>query len=182
MPYRPVFRTFIPLQFSGLPGTPSERIKIVAQKKKSLPTDASSLKTSTPYGAQAIRNNILERWPNPETGQRYRVNFSFPEFTCLCPRSGYPDFATIRIEYIPRNFIVELKSLKLYLNGFRQEAHSHEGATNRIFRDLSALLEPQFMEVVGDFNVRGNLKTVVTVNTELNPVREKDGPAHRSKK
>jgi 7-cyano-7-deazaguanine reductase len=140
-------------------------------KKKSIPQTESP---STPsYGTSAIRDNRLERWPNPETTQRYRVNFSFPEFTCLCPRSGYPDFATILINYEPGDFIVELKSLKLYLNGYRQKAISHEGSINKIFRDLNELLEPQFLEVVGDFNVRGNLKTIVTVNTAMNTGRNK---------
>jgi 7-cyano-7-deazaguanine reductase len=129
---------------------------------------STASRSSVSYGADAIKENKLERWPNPESRQRYRVNFSFPEFTCLCPRSGYPDFATILIEYMPGDFIVELKSLKLYLNGFRQEAISHEGIINRIFRDLNELLEPHFLKVIGDFNVRGNLKTIVTVSTDMN--------------
>jgi len=120
------------------------------------------------YGTRAILENSLERWPNPEQEQRYRITLSFPEFTCLCPRSGYPDFATIRIVYDPGAFIVELKSLKLYLNGFRDQRISHEGSVNRIFRDLVTLLDPHFLEVTGDFNVRGNLKTVITVDTEMN--------------
>ena len=124
------------------------------------------------YGSRAIAENQLERWPNPEEGQRYRVTMSFPEFTCLCPRSGYPDFATIRIVYEPGPYIVELKSLKLYLNAFRDQRISHEGSVNRIFRDLSALLSPGFLEVTGDFNVRGNLKTVITVDTEMNPPKK----------
>lgn len=134
------------------------------------------------YGTRAILENTLERWPNPEPRQRYRVNFSFPEFTCLCPRSGYPDFATIRISYEPDSFIVELKSLKLYLNSYRQEALSHEGSVNRIFRDLVTLLSPHRLEVEGDFNVRGNLKTIVTVNTEMNPVAETRKGARKSQK
>ncbi len=121
------------------------------------------------YGARAIAENTLERWPNPDPDQRYRITLSFPEFTCLCPRSGYPDFATIRIVYDPDAFIVELKSLKLYLNGFRDRRISHEASVNGIFRDLVALLSPRFLEVTGDFNVRGNLKTVITVDTEKNP-------------
>ncbi len=120
------------------------------------------------YGTRAILENSLERWPNPEQEQRYRVTLSFPEFTCLCPRSGYPDFATIRIVYDPEAFIVELKSLKLYLNGFRDQRISHEGSVNRIFRNLVTLLAPRFLEVTGDFNVRGNLKTVITIDTEMN--------------
>lgn len=129
------------------------------------------------YGTRAIEENVLERWPNPEKEQRYRVSMSFPEFTCLCPRSGYPDFATIRIEYDPADFIVELKSLKLYLNAFRDLRVSHEGSVNTIFRDLMELLHPRFMEVTGDFNVRGNLKTVITVNTEMNPPARQRKPS-----
>lgn len=121
------------------------------------------------YGSRAIEENTLERWPNPEKDQKYRVSMSFPEFTCLCPRSGYPDFATIEIVYEPDAYIIELKSLKLYLNGFRDQRISHEGSINTIFRDLNSLLNPSFMEVTGDFNVRGNLKTVIRVNTTMNP-------------
>lgn len=143
----------------------------MANKKENGPAPSG-----TPYGADAIMGNALERWPNPERRQRYRINFSFPEFTCLCPRSGYPDFATILITCEPAAFIVELKSLKLYLNGFRQRAISHEGVINEIFRDLKELLDPASLEVVGDFNVRGNLKTIVTVSTEMNPA------AHSKKK
>lgn len=158
----------VSLLTSGKPYPPSsERIAELPQNK-----DASKRTRTSPisssYGADAIKENKLERWPNPESRQRYRVNFSFPEFTCLCPRSGYPDFATILIEYMPGDFIIELKSLKLYLNGFRQEAISHEGIINRIFRDLNELLEPHSLKVIGDFNVRGNLKTIVTVSTDMN--------------
>jgi len=97
-------------------------------------------------------------------GERdYEVNFTIPEFTCLCPQSNFPDFATIRIRYIPDRKLVELKSLKLYINKFRDQEMFHETAVNRILDDLVGLVDPRFMEVVGDFNVRGNIKTVVTV-------------------
>lgn len=113
------------------------------------------------YGAAAIEHNELEPWPNPSPHRRYLVAFDIPEFTCLCPRSGFPDFATIRIRYQPKDLIVELKSLKLYINGYRDVAISHEEAANKILDDLVALLDPYWMKVVADFNVRGNIKTVV---------------------
>ncbi len=91
------------------------------------------------------------------------MHFEIPEFTCLCPRSGFPDFATIVIDYAPGTSVVELKSLKLYINAYRNRAISHEGATNTILDDLVALLAPRWLRVVGEFNVRGNIKTVVTV-------------------
>jgi 7-cyano-7-deazaguanine reductase len=119
------------------------------------------------YGSQAIATNQLERWPNPTPDTPYETQMSFPEFTCLCPRSGYPDFAVIRIRLRPAGYIVELKSLKLYLNSFRDVPISHEESTATIYRDLKELLNPHFLEVVGDFNVRGNLKTVITFHSEM---------------
>ncbi len=121
------------------------------------------------YGEKAIKEARLEPWPNPSPERDYLIEISFPEFTCLCPRSGYPDFATIRISYVPRDYIVELKSLKLYLNGFRDRHISHEEATNRIFADLSEAINPKSLKVVGDFHPRGNVHTVVTVEDGLVP-------------
>ncbi len=114
------------------------------------------------YGAKMIAESTLEAVPNPNPERDYQVDFTIPEFTCLCPRSNFPDFATIRIRYVPDRLLVELKSLKLYINQFRDQEHYHEAAVNRILDDLLALVSPRFMEVVGDFNVRGNIKTVVT--------------------
>ncbi|BAT72092.1 7-cyano-7-deazaguanine reductase [Thermosulfidibacter takaii ABI70S6] len=119
------------------------------------------------YGEIEIEKAQLEAWPNPSE-KNYIIEITFPEFTCLCPRSGYPDFATIRIKYIPDKYIVELKSLKLYLNKYRNQYISHEAATNKIFDDLKKLLQPKFLEVVGDFNPRGNVKTIIKVSTEDN--------------
>jgi len=87
-----------------------------------------------------------------------------PEFTCLCPKTGQPDFATIRIRYIPDALCVELKSLKLYLWSFRDEGHFHEDVTNRILDDLVRLVKPKRLTVVGDFNEQGGIHTVVTVS------------------
>ncbi|RJR15623.1 MAG: NADPH-dependent 7-cyano-7-deazaguanine reductase QueF [Nitrospiraceae bacterium] len=117
------------------------------------------------YGKKNIIKSKLEKWPNPYPDRDYRVDINFSEFTCLCPRSGYPDFATIKISYIPEKYIVELKSLKLYLNNFREQDISHESATNKIFDELKKLLKPRHLEVTGDFNPRGNVKTVIQVST-----------------
>jgi 7-cyano-7-deazaguanine reductase len=116
------------------------------------------------YGAQAIKEAKLEVWDNPAQDRDYTIEISYPEFTCLCPRSGYPDFATIRIVYVPNRKIVELKALKLWLNGFRDRSISHEAATNLIFDTLKRDLKPRTLEVTGDFNVRGNVKTVISVS------------------
>jgi 7-cyano-7-deazaguanine reductase len=115
------------------------------------------------YGAKAIKEAALEFWDNPFPDRDYTIEISYPEFTCLCPRSGYPDFATINITYVPARKIVELKSLKLYLNAFRDASISHEAVTNVVFADLKKGLKPRSLEVVGDFHVRGNVKTVVRV-------------------
>ena len=104
----------------------------------------------------------LETFPNPREGRDYEIAFECPEFTCLCPRTGQPDFATIRITYTPGSVCVELKSLKLYLWSFRDEDHFHEDVTNRILDDLVKALNPKRMKVVGDFKVRGGIHTVVT--------------------
>src|SRR5215813_13304613 len=115
------------------------------------------------YGFDEIEANHLESWPNPQLDRDYVTHFEIPEFTCLCPRSGFPDFATITIDYVPDQYVVELKSLKLYINSFRDRQISHESSTNTILNDLVALLSPRWIRVVGDFSVRGNVKTVVTV-------------------
>ena len=105
----------------------------------------------------------LETFPNPNPGRDYWIRFECPEFTCLCPRTGQPDFATMRIRYVPDELCVELKSLKLYLWSFRDEGAFHEAVTNRIADDLIALLSPRRLAVEGDFLVRGGIHTVVEV-------------------
>ena len=124
------------------------------------------------YGEKAVKEAKLEVWENPTQERDYMVDISFPEFTCLCPRSGYPDFATIKINYIPDKYVVELKSLKLYLNSYRDKYLMHEEATNRIYEALKKLLKPRYLEVIGEFNPRGNVKTIVKVSTK----DEKKGP------
>lgn len=118
--------------------------------------------TGKRYGTIAIEENELERFENRTSVRRYTIEFTCPEFTCLCPRSGFPDFATIRIKYVPDRYCVELKSLKLYINSFRDQHVFHEDVTNVIIQDLIDLLDPWEITVVGDFTVRGNIHTVVT--------------------
>jgi 7-cyano-7-deazaguanine reductase len=113
------------------------------------------------YGIDEIESSKLEAWPNPNSERDYITHFEIPEFTCLCPRSGFPDFATIIIDYVPDQLVVELKSLKLYINKYRNRQISHESATNTILDDLVSLLSPRWMRVVADFNVRGNIKTII---------------------
>lgn len=108
-------------------------------------------------------NKNLETFPNPNPERDYEISFDCPEFTCLCPKTGQPDFATIKIRYIPDKLCVELKSLKLYLWSFRNEGHFHEAVTNQILNDLVKAVSPRWMEVVGDFFVRGGIHTIVTV-------------------
>ena len=105
--------------------------------------------------------SALESFPNPRPERDYEIRFECPEFTCLCPRTGRPDFAVIRIRYVADRRCVELKSLKLYLESFRDQGTFHEAVTNRILDDLVALLEPRRMTVEGDFHVRGGIHTVV---------------------
>jgi 7-cyano-7-deazaguanine reductase len=103
----------------------------------------------------------LESFENPNPERDYSIRFECPEFTCLCPKTGQPDFATIRIRYVPDARCVELKSLKLYLWSFRDEGAFHEAVTNQILDDLVALIAPRQMTVEGDFLVRGGIHTVV---------------------
>ena len=108
----------------------------------------------------------LETFPNPCPERDYDIHFRVPEFTCLCPKTGQPDFACFDITYVPDQLCVELKSLKLYFWSFRDEGHFHEAVTNRILDDLVALLAPRRIEVVGDFNIRGGIHTQVRVRHE----------------
>ncbi|MEK6375098.1 MAG: preQ(1) synthase [Acidobacteriota bacterium] len=108
-------------------------------------------------------SKTLETFPNPNPERDYEIAFEAPEFTCLCPMTAQPDFATIRIRYVPDQKCVELKSLKLYLWSYRDEGAFHEAVTNRIADDLVAALAPRSLTVEGDFYVRGGIKTVVKV-------------------
>jgi 7-cyano-7-deazaguanine reductase len=104
----------------------------------------------------------IETFPNPNPERDYTVDMECPEFTSVCPRTGQPDFGTLRIRYVPDQKCLELKSLKLYLWSFRQEGIFYEAVTNRILDDLVAACAPRRMSVVGEFNVRGGIRTVVT--------------------
>jgi len=110
--------------------------------------------------------NDLEIVPNEYTDKEYEVNVSIPEFNCVCPRTGLPDFATIKINYIPNQHIVELKSLKLYIVKFRNMGIFHESATNKIFNDFKNACKPRKIEVIGEFSARGGISTVVKVNSK----------------
>lgn len=114
----------------------------------------------------------LEVFPNPAPERDYEIAFEAPEFTCLCPKTGQPDFAVIRIRYVPDRLCIELKALKLYLWSFRDEGHFHEAVTNRILDDLTKACQPRRMQVEGDFYVRGGIHTVVRVDY-LKPARTK---------
>ncbi len=111
-------------------------------------------------------SKTLDAFPNPKPARDYEIRFECPEFTCLCPLTGQPDFATIRIRYTPDERCVELKSLKLYLWSYRNEGAFHEAVTNRILDDLVAVLDPRRAEVEGDFWVRGGIRTVVVARHE----------------
>jgi 7-cyano-7-deazaguanine reductase len=111
--------------------------------------------------------SILDTFPNPKPGRDYEIAFECPEFTCVCPKTGQPDFATIYITYVPDQLCVELKSLKLYLWSFRDLGAFHEKVTNDICDDLVALVKPRSMTVVGDFKVRGGITTRVTARHQM---------------
>ncbi len=108
----------------------------------------------------------LDTFDNPKPERSYEIVFECPEFTCVCPKTGQPDFASIRISYVPNKTCVELKSLKLYLWSFRDEGHFHEAVTNMILDDLVAATQPRSMTVTGDFYVRGGIRTIVTAKHE----------------
>jgi 7-cyano-7-deazaguanine reductase len=103
----------------------------------------------------------LETFPNPRTERDYEIEMECPEFTCVCPRTGQPDFATLRIIYIPDKLCLELKSLKLYLWSYRNEGAFHEAVVNHILDDLVRACRPRKIVVIGDFNIRGGIHTTV---------------------
>ena len=103
----------------------------------------------------------LETFANPAPERDYTIRMTIPEFTCLCPKTGQPDFATLKLEYVPNKLCVELKSLKLYIWSFRSRGAFHEAVTNEVLHDLVAALAPRFMRLAADFNVRGGIYTSV---------------------
>ena len=106
-------------------------------------------------------------WPN-EHEKNYTINIELPEFMAKCPRSGYPDFATLKLEYVPDQKVIELKALKLYINSFMNRSISHENSTNEIYDTLYTNLKPKKMKLIADFNPRGNVHTVITIDSEHN--------------
>lgn len=113
-------------------------------------------KPNSPAGSKR-----LETFPNPQPARDYAIRMRMPEFTCLCPKTGQPDFATLYLEYVADRTCIELKSLKLYVWSFRDEGHFHEDVTNRILDDLAAATKPRFMRLTAVFNVRGGIYTHV---------------------
>ena len=120
------------------------------------------------YGEEEIEKFDIEKmevWPNKQE-RDYLIKITLPEFCCRCPRSGYPDFATIYLEYIPDKLVVELKAIKIYINYFMNRYISHEDSINEIYGVLQSKLKPKFMKITGDFNPRGNVHTVIEINSD----------------
>ena len=115
------------------------------------------------YGERKIEAGTLICFPNPNANRDYEISIDFPEFTCKCPFSGYPDFATLRIIYQPNKKVIELKAIKLYLNHFREKKISHEEVTNQIIDDLVEACKPKWIQLEADFNPRGNVHTIIRV-------------------
>jgi 7-cyano-7-deazaguanine reductase len=116
------------------------------------------------YGEREIIDGDLTTFPNPRPGRKYDIHITLPEFTCKCPFSGYPDFATIYVTYSPDQKVVELKALKLYINSYRDRYISHEESANQILDDLVAAMNPLSITVKADYSPRGNVHTVVEVS------------------
>lgn len=137
--------------------------------------------TELKYGERAIQEGELITFPNPRIGRRYNINITLPEFTCKCPFSGYPDFATIEINYCPDQKVVELKALKLYINSYRDRYISHEESVNQILDDFVTACNPLEATIKGDFSPRGNVHTVIEVQYhQSNPKSTKK--SHKKKK
>ena len=115
------------------------------------------------YGEREIKDGVLICFPNPKPTRDYEISIEFPEFTCKCPFSGYPDFANLKLIYQPNKNIIELKSIKLYLNDFRDRKISHEEVANKIIDDLVSSSKPNWMQLEADFNPRGNVHTIIRV-------------------
>ncbi|RUM74299.1 MAG: NADPH-dependent 7-cyano-7-deazaguanine reductase QueF [Sulfurovum sp.] len=123
------------------------------------------------YGEEEILNFDIHAkenyWENNHP-KNYTIDIELPEFMCKCPRSGYPDFATIKLSYCPNEKVIELKALKLYINSFMNRHISHENSANEIFDALSKNMKPRWIKVVADYNPRGNVHTVITVDSRDN--------------
>lgn len=110
-------------------------------------------------GSQPSRQ--LETFENPEPGRNYTIRIKIPEFTCVCPKTGQPDFAKILIEYVPEGRCIELKALKMYMWSYREVGAFHEAVTNQMLSEMTAAVAPRFMRITADFNVRGGIYTTV---------------------
>jgi 7-cyano-7-deazaguanine reductase len=130
------------------------------------PSSATTAPIDLKYGEREIINGELITFPNPRIGRRYNVDITLPEFTCKCPFSGYPDFATIGIVYVPDQKVVELKALKLYINSYRDRYISHEEVANQILDDFVSVADPHHIIVKADFSPRGNVHMIVEVMHE----------------
>jgi len=122
------------------------------------------------YGEKEITefdvDRDLELWENKAPND-FLIKITLPEFACLCPRSGYPDFASIELEYIPKDFVLELKAVKLYINSFMNRHISHEESINEIYSVLKNKLKPKWIKLVANFNPRGNVKTIIECRSDL---------------
>ena len=127
-------------------------------------TPQTSASDEMKYGERAIAEGKMITFPNPRIGRKYDISITLPEFTCKCPFSGYPDFATIYITYSPDKTVVELKGLKLYINSYRDRYIPHEEVVNQILDDFVATCDPLEVTVKGDFTPRGNVHTVIEVH------------------
>jgi len=123
------------------------------------------------YGQKEIEEFDINKsenfWPN-EHKKDYTIDIELPEFMCMCPRSGYPDFATIKLSYVPNEKVIELKALKLYINSFMSRHVSHENSANEIYDALKSNLNPKSIKIIADFNPRGNVHTVITIDSQDN--------------
>jgi len=121
------------------------------------------------YGEQEIVEFTIDAqenyWPNAHP-KNYLIEIELPEFMCKCPRSGYPDFANIKLSYTPNERVIELKALKLYINSFMNREISHENSTNEIYDALKRNLQPRWIKIVVDFNPRGNVHTIITIDSD----------------
>ncbi|MEM1393244.1 MAG: preQ(1) synthase [Cyanobacteria bacterium P01_D01_bin.116] len=124
----------------------------------------TQINTEVKYGEREISEGKLITFPNPRVGRRYNISITLPEFTCKCPFSGYPDFATIYVTYVPNEKVVELKAIKLYINSYREKYISHEESANQILDDIVEACDPLEVTVKADFTPRGNVHTVVEVS------------------
>ena len=127
--------------------------------------------SDTTHGSSKAPLKDLESFPNPQVDRDYTISVKIPEFTCLCPKTGQPDFAILKLEYIPDRLCIELKSLKLYIWSYRNVGAFHEAVTNQILNHLVAAIAPRFMRLTARFNVRGGIYTTVAVE-HLKPGRD----------